>query len=179
MNDHGIPVQGQSARFRLGGTGRGQGFVLLYPDKLAAVRSPAELWGVFLGPLVLAAIAYPLFHGLGALGAVIGVLVGRWIGAGIGKRLAVRKVAADGEGVTVIPLDVITSLRLRRTAGINGWLGGKALLVTTADGAEYEFIGLLKGWQAELATALTVHGHEILITPETITVMPWATSGEA
>jgi hypothetical protein len=170
VKDHGIPIQSQSARFRLGGTGRGQGFVLLYPDKLTAVSSPAELWGIFLGPLVLAAIAHPLFRGLGALGAVIGVLVGRWIGAGIGKRLAVRKVA-DGEGVTVIPLDVITSLRLRRSAGISGWLGGQALLVTTADGAEYEFRGLLKGWQADLATALTVRGHQILITPEGITVI--------
>ena len=170
MKDRGIPIQSQSARFRLGRTGRGQGIVLLYPDKLAAVRSVADLWGIFLGPLVLAAIAYPLVHGLGALGAVVGVLVGRWIGAGIGKWLAAGKVAAGGEGVTVIPLDVITSLRLRKHAGIRGLLTGQALLVTTAGGTEYEFRGMMNGWQADLATALTVHGREISVTPDSITV---------
>ena len=176
MKDHGIPIRSQSARFRLGGTRRGQGLVLLYPDKLAAASSPAERWGIFLGPLVLVAIAYPLVHDWGALGGAIGVLVGGWIGGGICKRLAVRKVAADGEGVTVIPLDVITSLRLRKSAGISGWLSGQALLVTTADGAEHEFRGRLNGWQADLATALTVRGHEILVTPESITVTPRARS---
>src|SRR5713101_1428323 len=110
MTERGTPIQSKSARFWLGGTRRGQGFVLLYPDKLAAVRSPAELWDIFLGPLVLTAIAYPVVHGWGALAAVIGVLVGGRIGAGIGKRLAVRKVAAAAEGVMVIRLDVITSL---------------------------------------------------------------------
>lgn len=97
------------------------------------------------------------------------------IGAGIGKLLAVRKVAAGGEGVTVIPLDVITSLRLRKSADIRGWLSGQALLVTTADGAEYEFRGWMNGWQADLATALTVSGREIRVTPESIMVTPQAT----
>jgi hypothetical protein len=50
MTDSGTPIQSSSARFRVNGTGRGQGIVLLYPDKLAAVNSSAELWGTFLGP---------------------------------------------------------------------------------------------------------------------------------
>ena len=174
MKDREIPAQSQSVRFRLGRTGRGKGIVLLYPDKLAAVSSPAEFWGIFLGPCVLAAIAYPLGHGLGAFGAAIGVLVGGWIGGGIGKRLAARKVAADGEGVTVIPLDAITSLRLSKSAGIQDWLTGQALLVTAADGTEYEFRGRLNGWQADLATALTVCGREVHVTPENILVTPQA-----
>ena len=175
MIDSGIPIQSQSARFRLDGTGRGRGLVLLYPDKLAAVSSPAELWGIFLGPLVLGAIVYPLVHDLGALGAATGVLVGGWIGVGIGKRLAATKVDADGVGVTVKLLERIASLRLRKSAGISGWLSGQALLVTSADGAEYEFRGRLNGWQADLATALTVRGHEIRVTPEGITVTLQAT----
>src|SRR6266851_4637850 len=69
MTDRGIPIRSKSPSFWLGGTRRGQGFVLLYPDKLATVRSPAELWGFFLGPLVLAANAYPFVYGWGALAA--------------------------------------------------------------------------------------------------------------
>ena len=39
LTDSGIPIRSQSARFRVSGTGRGRGIVLLYPDKLAAVNS--------------------------------------------------------------------------------------------------------------------------------------------
>src|SRR5262249_47239782 len=41
----GRPIQSSSARFRVGGIGRGQGIVLLYPDKLAAVNSYTERIG--------------------------------------------------------------------------------------------------------------------------------------
>ena len=53
LPESGIPVRSQSARFRVSGTGRGRGIVLLYPDKLAAVNSSAQLWGIFLGPVIL------------------------------------------------------------------------------------------------------------------------------
>ena len=166
-----IPIQSQSVRFREGGIGRGQGILLLYPDKLAAVDSSAELWGMFLGPIVLVAISL-LVHDILALGAAAAVLVGGWIGGGIGKRRAARKVAANCDSARVIPLELITSLQIRKSAGFRGWLTGQALLVTTADGAGYEFRGRMNGWQAG---ALAVRGRDVHVTPQGITVIPRAT----
>ena len=171
MTDSEIPIQSQSVRFREGGIGRGQGILLLYPDKLAAVDSSAELWGMFLGPIVLVAISL-LVHDILALGAAAAVLVGGWIGGGIGKRWAARKVAANRDSVRVIPLELITSLQIRKSTEFPGWLTGQALLVTTADGAEYEFRGRMNGWQAG---ALTVRGRDVHVTPQGITVLPRAT----
>ena len=175
MTDSEASIQSNSARFRVGGTGKGQGILLLYPDKLAAVNSPAELWGVFLGPIVLIAVSHFLFHDIRELGSVAGVLVGGWIGQGVGKWLAARDVAASRDGIRLIPLDLIAGVQFRKSAGIPGWLTGQALLVTTADGTEYEFRGRLGGWQAALAGALTVRGRDVQVTPQGITVTPRAT----
>jgi len=49
--------------------------------------------------------------------------------------------------------------------------------VTTVDGAEYEFRGMLNGWQAALADTLTVRGREVQVTPQGITVTPQALPG--
>ena len=49
---------------------------------------------------------------------------------------------------------------------------------TTADGTEYKFDGLMEQWHDHVARALTAHGREVYVAPETITVLPWATSGE-
>ena len=168
MTDGEIPIQSQSVRFREGGIGRGHGILLLYPDKLAAVDSSAELWGIFLGPIVLAAVSL-LVPGILTLGSAAAVLVGGWTGQGIGKRWAARKVAAHRCRVRVIPLDLITSLQIRKSTGFGGWLTGQALLVTTADGAEYEFRGRMNGWQAG---ALTGRGRDVHVTPQGITVLP-------
>ncbi len=175
LTESGIPIQSQSARFRVSGAGRRWGVVLLYPDKLAAVNSSAELWGIFLGPFVLIAISRFLVHDIRALGSAVGVLAGGWIGQGIGNRLAVRRVAANRDGVRLIPLDLIAGVRFRKSAGIRGWLTGQALLVTTADGAEYEFRGRMDGWQAALAGVLTVRGRDVHVMPQGITVTPRAT----
>ena len=181
MTNSGTPIRSNPARFRVGGTGRGQGIVLLYPDTLAAVKSSARLWGAVIGPIVLAAVSHLLFHDIPGLGPAVGVPVGDWIGASIGKRLAARKVAtdggADGDGVRLIPLDSITSVQYRKPSGILSWLTGQALLVTTVDGAEYEFRGMLNGWQAALADTLTVRGRDVQVTPQGITVIPQAVSG--
>jgi hypothetical protein len=177
MMDSGTPIRSSSARFRVGGTGKRQGILLLYPDKLAAVNSSAELWGVVLGSFVLIAVSHFLFHDIRELGSVAGVLAGGWIGRGVGKWLAARDVAASRDGIRLIPLDLIVSVRFRKSAGIRRWLTGQALLVTTADGAEYEFRGQLDGWQATLAGALTVRGCDVLATPQGITVTPRAMPG--
>lgn len=174
MTDSEIPIQSQSVRFREGGIGRGQGILLLYPDKLAAVDSAAELWGIVLGPIVFVAMCL-LVHDIQPLGSAGAALVGGWMGGGIGKRRAARKMAANRDGVRIIPLDLITSLRIRKSTGSSGWLTGQALLVTTADGAEYEFRGRMNGWQAGLAGALTVRGRDVHVTPQGITVLPRAT----
>ena len=108
LTESGIPIQSQSARFRVSGAGRGRGVVLLYPDKLAAVNSSAELWGIFLGPFVLIAISHFLVHDIRALGSAFGVLAGGWIGPKI-----VRKVPAG-------PFRVVVSLC---GVGLAVWLG--------------------------------------------------------
>ena len=174
MMDRETPIQSNPARFRVGGTGKGQGILLLYPDKLAAVNSAAGLWGAFLGPLVLVAASHLVFRHspeLG-LGPAVGIPVGTRIGQSIGKRLAAGRVAASGDGVRLIPLDLIASVQLRKATWIRGWLTGQTLLVTTADGTEYEFRGRLDGWQAALAGALTARGREVHAVPGAITVTP-------
>ena len=172
--DSGGPIQSQSARFRQGGVGRGQGILLLYPEKLVAVESWAELCGIILGPIALIAVTFPFIHDIGAGGSAVGVLIGSWIGQGVGKRLAAKKAAAgaDARGMTVIPLDLITGLQVRKSSGISRWVTGQALLVTTADGSQYEFRGKMDGWQAALAGALTVRGRDVHITSQGFAVTP-------
>jgi len=183
MTDSGTPIRSNPARFRVGGTGRGQGIVVLYPDKLAAVSSSARLWGAVIGPIALAAVSYRLFHDVAALAPAVGIPIGDWTGTSIGKRLAAGKVASDGGadgcggGVRLIPLDSITSVQYRRPPGILSWLTGQALLVTTVDGAEHEFRGMLNGWPAALADTLTVRGRDVQVTPQGITVTPQALPG--
>ena len=60
-----------------------------------------------------------------------------------------------------------------KSAGLSGWLTGQTLLVTTADGAEYEFRGRMDGWQAALAGALTVRNRDAHVTPQGIIVTPF------
>lgn len=167
--DSGEPVQSQPARFRLNGAGRNQGILLLYPDKLVAVESWAELCGTILGPIVFIAATFPFFHDIGAGGSVVGILVGGWIGQGTGKRLAARKVADGTDGMMVIPLDLITSLEIK-SSRFRRWVTGQSLIVTTADGSEYEFRGKMDGWQTPLADALTVRGRDVHVTPQGVTV---------
>ena len=64
----------------------------------------------------------------------------------------------------LIPLDQITGVQFRKSAGLRGWLTGQVLLVTTADAVEYEFRGRMDGWHAALAGALTVRGRDVTVT---------------
>ena len=172
FTDNGFPILSSSARFRVDGFGRGQGIVLLYPDKLAAVNSYADLWGIFLGSLVLGAISSFLFHDALGLGSAVGALAGGLIGQGIGKWLAARRAVANRDGVRLISLDQIASVQFRNSTGFPAWLIGQTLLVTTADGTEHRFRGRLAGWQAALPGALTVSGRDVHVTPRGITVTP-------
>src|SRR5262249_13080768 len=114
----------------------------------------------------------PFVHGIGAGGAVAGVLIGSWIGEGIGKHLAARKAAAGDGAMIVIPLDLITSLQVRNPSGVRSWFRGQALLVTTAGGAEYDARGQWDGWQATPAAPRTGRGGDVEVPPEGITVPP-------
>ena len=87
-------------------------------------------------------------------------------------------MAANRDGVRLIPLDLITGVQFMGPAGIRGWLTGQVLLVTTADGAEYEFRGMMAGWQAAIADALTVRGREVHAVRDVITVRPQVRGGE-
>jgi hypothetical protein len=157
-------IQIRRAGFRVTGKVRGLGLVLLYQDKLARVSRRAEFLGPVLGLAVLG-ITYPPFNGFGVVAVV---LAGSWFGEQVDRRRAARRVAEDGRGVTVIPLDSITSVR----AGSEGFLGTPSLVVTTQDRTEYRFYGNLGTWQADLAAALTVRGRSVQVTPGGVTVTP-------
>lgn len=158
-------IQIRRAGFRVTGKARGLGLVLLYQDKLARVSRRAEALGSVLGPLAVLGITYPPVNGFGV---VAGVLAGRWCGEQVDRRIAARRVARGGRGVTVIPLDSITSVR----AGSEGLMGTPSLVVTTQDRTGYRFYGQLGTWQADLAAALTVRGRPVQVTPGGITVTP-------
>lgn len=94
---------------------------------------------------------------------------GYLIGGAIAKSQADAKVAAGGGDVTVIPLDSITSLEARRS---KSWLRGQNLLVTTTDGAQYQFGVKLDRWSADIANALTARGCEVRTIPQGMAVTP-------
>jgi len=178
MPDSQTPVQSQTASFLVGGAKQGEGYLLLYPDNLTTVISRVETWGYLVGPLIFVAITVPLFHTIGWLGVAVGSVIGGQAGEAINKRRAVKKAAAGGDGVTVIPLDVITGVQTRKPAGLAGRWGVRILVVTTADGTEYGFRGTMEKWQGHLAPALTACGREVYEVHDAITVMPQVTTGE-
>lgn len=165
MTDRGNPIHSQSATFYVSGSKRGQGVLLRYPDELAAVTTPPGTWGYLAGPALFLAITVPLFHTIGWLGISATSLIGGWAGEALARRRVARRVVAGGEGVTVIGLELITSVEARKPTKAAGWLGLRNISVT-ADGAEYEFRGM------------TENGREVHSAAESITVLPWATLGE-
>jgi hypothetical protein len=175
-----IPVRGQTARFSVNGTKQREGMLLLYPDKLIAVKiGSVKTWIYVLAPAVYLGVHYLLFHTIGFGLVAIWYLAAWWVWQAIDKKRAARKAAAGGDGVTVIPLDQVTSVECRKARKGANWLGIRKMTVTTADGTEYKFDGLMEQWHDHLARALTAHGCEVYVAPGTITVMPWATSGES
>jgi hypothetical protein len=185
MNGTVKPIRSESARFLVGGTRKGQGVVLLYPDKLASVSVYAEMWGYFVGPLVVAAAALPLvrFTGAwpdtyGALQAAIGVMLGGTIGRAVDRGLAVKAVAEAPHGATIIPLDMVVSLQIFRPTRLGSLFRGETLVVTTADGTEYGFRGRTGSLQNDIAGALAGLGREVRATTTGLAVNPRALNGE-
>jgi hypothetical protein len=165
MTDRKNPAHGQSATFFVNGSERGAGMLLLYPDELTTVvMGSAGTWVYVGAPVVYAAVELALFHTIG------------W--AALRRRRAGRKASAGGAGVTVIPLEQVTRIQISKPRKAASWLGLRNMTVTTADGTEYAFRGLMDRWHTHLAQALAAHGREIHTEPENITVMPWATLEE-
>jgi hypothetical protein len=177
VTDRGNPIHSQSATFYVSGSKRGQSTLLLYPDELAAVTTPNATWGYLAGPALFLAVTIPLSHTIEWRGIFAASLVAGWAWQALARRRAARKAAARGEGVTVIPLELITGVEARKPTKAAGWLGLRNITVT-AGGTEYEFRGTTEKWMAHLTTALTEYGREVHTAAESITVLPWATLGE-
>jgi hypothetical protein len=169
-----IPIQAQAARFLVGGARCKRGYVLLYPDSLTTVISPADPVGYLAGPMVFVGSGVPLYHLIGWLGVVVGALMGGYAGDSYNKLRATKDAPAHGDGVTVIPLDSVTGVRNITSQGIGGWWGFQTLVVTTADGAEYGFRGKMASWQAYLTSALALRGRTVRGTAGGISVLPGA-----
>ena len=179
MPDSQTPIRGQSATFSVNGAKRGDAVLLLYPDELTAVNTGSiGTWVYVLVPAVYLAVWFSLFHTIGWALVSIWYVAGWWAWQALARRRAARKAAAGGDGVTVIALDQVTSVQCRKPRKAAGWLGIRNMTVTTADGTEYKFDGLMEQWRDHFARALAARGREVHVAPETITVMPWATLGE-
>ena len=179
MTDRQTPIRGQSATFSVNGAKQGDAVLLLYPNELTAVRTRSIGNWVYVGvPAIYLGVHYLVFHTIGFGPVAIWYVAGWWAWQALARKLAARKVAARGDGVTAIPLDQVTSVQCKKARKGASWLGMRTMTVTTADGTEYTFDGLMEQWHAHLATALTAQGREVHVAPETITVMPWATLGE-
>jgi hypothetical protein len=178
MPDSQTPIKSQPTRFGFGSAKPGRGFLLLYPDRLTAVNSPVDTLGYVIGPVIFLVISLPLSHRIGYGGVAAGSAIGGWIGNYLNKRRAVAKAAQGGDGVTVIPFDLITGVRTVKPQGMTGWWGIRILAVTTADGTEYEFRGTMEKWQAYLADALTARGCGIHPAVDGMLVTPPSTWAE-
>jgi hypothetical protein len=173
MADRERPIRSESAWFRVDGNRSGKGVVLLYPDRIVGVRTYAEYACWFVMILLMDVVAYRIFHlvvywlapffGV-ILGSVIGRLVDRWLAAGL--------VATGPGGATVIPLDQVASLRTDRSGGLAGLFVTETLVVTTADGTEYGFLGRTGYLQADVASALAELSRDVRATPLGLEVRP-------
>ena len=176
-------IRGQWATFFVNGAKRGDGVLLLYPDKLTAVSIKSVRTWIYLGvPAVYIAVWFLVFHtrhqAVEWEPLAVWYLPAWWVWHAVDKSRGIRKVAAGGDGVTVIPLDQVTSARCWKGGKAALWLGISQLTVTTADGTEYRFDGLREQWVGRLADALTARGREVHVESGTLTVMPWAPPGE-
>ena len=180
MTESKIPIRGQSAMFSVNGAKQGDAVLLLYPNELTAVRTRSIGNWVYAGvPAIYLGVHYLFFHTIGWGPVAIWYVAGWWAWQALARKLAARKVAAGGDGVTAIPLDQVTSVQYRQARKAARWLGIRSMVVTTTDGTEYRFGGTMEQWRDHLAKALSAHGREVYVEAETITVMPCITPGES
>ena len=124
MTDRKIPIRGQTATFSVNGAKRGDGMLLLYPDELTVVTHQVDRnLGLRWRASHLPGRSFYLFHTIGFGPVAIWYVAGWWAWQALARRLAARKVAAGGDGVTVIPLDQVTSVQCRKARKGAKWLG--------------------------------------------------------
>jgi hypothetical protein len=144
------------------------GMLVLYPDKLAHVRSRIPSWCAGLGFAVVAVLSFMLAHsGPGAIGGLVGAGGGMAVGSAIARRQVPQKVAAGGDSVTVIPLDSITSITSRKRRRLRSSL----MVVSTLDDLEFAFRANAEQWSAHLAGALTARGRNVQTSPAGLAVL--------
>jgi hypothetical protein len=177
MTESAKPIRSESTWFRQDGSKTGKGVVLLYPDRLVSVRIYAEYVCWFLMIAVLDILAYHIFRDIvGWLAPFFGVLLGSLIGRSVDRWLAARMVAAGRGKPASIPLDRIARLRTDRSAVLLGLSFIETVVVTTADGTEYGFVGRSGSLQADIASALAGLGRDVRATPLGLEVLPQAVS---
>jgi hypothetical protein len=169
------PIRSESTWFRVDGNRTGKGVVLLYPDRLVSVRSYAEYVCWFVMILLMDVVAYHVFHLVASwLAPALGVFLGSVIARPVDRWLAAGLVATGPGGSSVIPLDQVARLRTDRSGGLAGLFVTETLVVTTADGTEYGFLGRTGDLQAAIASALAGQGRDVRATPLGLEVGPQA-----
>jgi hypothetical protein len=180
MAESASPIRSESAWFRVDGNRKGKGVVLLYPDRLVSVKSYAEYACWFLMIVVMDIVAFHIFRDIvGWLAPFFGVLLGSLIGRPVDRWLAARQVAAGHGNAASVPLDRIASLRTDRSAVLAGLSFTETVVVTTADGTEYGFLGRTGYLQADIASALAELGRDVRATPLGLEVRPQAVGNGA
>ena len=180
MTDRIKPIQSESTFFHLDGSRKGKGVVLLYPDRLVSVKTYVEYVCWFVIVLILDVVAYRIFHVVASwLVPFFGILLGGVIGRAVDRWLAPGMVAPGAGNTTIIPLDGISSLRTDRSGGLAGLFPTETVVVTTADGTEYGFLGRTGYLQADIASALAERGRDVRATPLGLAVTPRAVGNGA
>src|SRR5690242_16064117 len=180
MTDRIKPIQSESAFFRLDGSRKGKGVVLLYPDRLVSVKIYVEYVCWFVMLLIMDVVAYRVFHVIASwLAPFFGIILGGVIGRAVDRWLAPGMAAPGAGNTTIIPLDKISSLRTDRSGGLAGLFATETVVVTTADGTEYGFLGRTGYLQAGIASALAELGRDVRATPLGLEVLPQAVGNGA
>jgi hypothetical protein len=180
MTDRIKPIRSESTWFRVDGNRKGKGVVLLYPDRLVSVKIYAEYACWFVMVLIMDVVAYHIFHVVVYwLAPAFGIILGGVIGRAVDRWLAPGMVAPGAGNTTIIPLDSISSLRTDRSGGLAGLFVTETVVVTTADGTEYGFLGRTGYLQAEIASALAELGRDVRATPLGLEVLPQAVGNGA
>lgn len=118
MTDNGALVRMQTTRLLEHGKTQGHATLLLYPDKLAAIRLRAFRIRWLAAAIAIGVVSeffpVPPRHPQGVLEAVVLPILTSVVAValvvGPTKKQAAAKVAAGGGDVTVIPLDLVTRL---------------------------------------------------------------------
>src|SRR5579859_5979986 len=123
MTERKIRIRGQRATFFVNGAKRGDGMLLLYPDKLTAVVTRSVRPWICAGlPAVYLAVWYLVFHTIEWGILALWYMPAWWVWQAVDTSRAARKAAAGGDGVIVVPLDQVTGVRCWKDGKAATWL---------------------------------------------------------